>query len=82
MAATVKKFSIYEFSGVEELFYFIGCCKKRGFDVEFENENIFIDHSSCDTMENLKMTIYMSIKECPDIFETYKRYLDWRKENG
>lgn len=67
--------SVFMFDEFDEFFAFLHVCKVLNCTVIFENENFTTDPKEDDSFYHLKLSIYMTIKNCKNAVGDYFRYL-------
>lgn len=67
--------SIFEFEDTKTLFAFLRVCHDKKSTVEFLNEGLVYEWTDDDPFYNLKLALYMGLKENPKVVEGYVRWL-------
>lgn len=67
--------SIYQFADSAEVYAFLLGCKKEYCSVYFQNEDICVDSEGRMSVPTIAISIYMHMKENPNIVDAYLRFL-------
>lgn len=67
--------SVFEFRSETELFPFLLGCRLQNCTVKFQNEGLEIQPRNLNVEENMRLIMYMAIKQDTHMVEEYLRYL-------
>ncbi len=78
---TIKLSSVFMFEDQTQLFAFLHACEELNCEVYFENEQLKVNGKT-DTCINIRLIVYMTIKNDPRFVKHYLNYILTKENNN
>ena len=67
--------SMYQFADSADVYTFLHGCRKESCSVYFQNEDICVNKEGVMSVPTIAISLYMHLKENPNIVDAYLRFL-------